>query len=67
MSKERQTSVNNAERSGLRCTSTGRNERVMVLEGGRVDVAGTGRKLNVSVFSSIRQPWVPQGLCKVDV
>jgi hypothetical protein len=26
MSKKRQTSVNNAERSGRRCTSTGRNE-----------------------------------------
>jgi len=37
--------------------------RVMVLEGGRVNVVGTARKLNVGVFSSVRQPSVPQGLC----
>jgi len=39
--------------------------RAMVLEGGRVNVAGIAQKLNVSVFRIIRQPWVPQGLCKV--
>jgi hypothetical protein len=39
--------------------------KVMVLEGGGVNVVGITQKFNVSVFSSTRQPWIPQGLCKV--
>lgn len=39
--------------------------KVMVLEGGRVNVVGIAQKLNVSLFRCIRQPWVPQGLCEV--
>ena len=38
--------------------------RVMVLEGGSVNVAGISKKLNVSLFNRIRQPLVLQGFAR---